>query len=210
MHRKCNNFRGYRKPTAREAKYISKCIFPFKVLIGYLLGTIAMLVCDWQILVLGAALYSMRGESMNPLQIFGMIGCLFVLFLFLTYFFGMRFLNCVAVRKGMYEVLEGNAEWIGLCKTYKMHTSHGIEEDHRSGQWIKDFVSIYGEEDKSVNSNIPQGAYVHQLIDGNALQFPVLLVKIRGKVRYVLPDWERISKHRTYSCYTPTRLDLIY
>ena len=210
MHRKCDNFRGYRKPTPREAEYISKRVYPFKVLVAYLLGTVAMLVCDWQILVMGVALYSMRGDNRNPLQIFGMVGCLLAVFLVFTYWVGVRFLNCVAIRKGMYEVLEGNAEWTGVSETVKRHTSYGIKEDFRSGQYITDFVSVYGEVDKRLNSNIPQGAYILQLINGKATDFPVLLVKIRGRVRYVIPDWKRILKHQKYSGYTPERLDLTY
>lgn len=210
MHRKCDNFRGYRKPTSREAEYISKRVYPVKVLIGYLAGTIMMLVSDWQVLVIGGALYSMRGTTINLLEIFGLVGCLSALFLVLTYWFGVRFLNCVSIHKGRYEVLEGNAEWVGVSELVKTQKSYGIEEELHSGQHITNFVSMYGEVDKRLNSNIPQGAYILQLINGRASEFPVLLIKIRGRVRYVIPDWERMSKHQRYSGYTPKRPDIMY
>lgn len=168
-----------------------------------------MIVCVWQMLKVGIILYRGYGENGEVMRVIGQIGIVLGLFLFLALWFAAGFLDSLCIQAGKYEVLEGNADWSDTYHTSYVNKGREEERIHNCTS-IRNFISIYGESSKWISTIVPKRARIFQLINTEVPQVPVLLIRVRGKVREVVPDWERISRDERYCYFTPRHRDLMY
>ena len=102
----------------------------------------------------------------------------------------------IKIRKGNYEVLEGTA----------VYTSYYLEDRNRYGEIfysydhvVEKFVSVTGEY-YEYRIEVPKYARIILRSDSER-DFPVLLVRVNGKVENAVPDWERIKRDPYYFDY---------
>lgn len=204
--RKCNNFMGYRRPSEREKDYIERtamkkgAIQAMAVVLG-LLG----------VFMLGLVRVIFAGELavMTPAEKGGIIGMVLVMLVIAVYVF-IRRRKYVNIREGRYDILEGTATYYSF-NIREHHVSRRGRNVSKNNyyQAVKDFVSVNGETDNvHMLLEVPQNAYIRNWSDGK--EFPVLLIRIDGKVGYAVTDWEKIQQHDRYREVAPVKRDMCY
>ena len=206
IFRKCNNFKGFRKPTKRENAYIAKVVIkkyesPLLFVIIFLLFSLILGILGLEWLAKLSDMGSVFGE--NTKKIIIVLG-LFILICILELFRGNK------LKKGKYEVLEGTATYYSYYSETSPHAPGGKKISYYHA--IKDFISIHGEIDKMGIGHIlciPDYAHVNDGW-GNGTDFPVLLIKVNGSVQHAIPDWEKVWQHPKYCQCRPQKRNIKY
>lgn len=206
IFRKCNDFKGFRKPTNRERAYIAKVVIkkyesPLLLVIIFLLLSLIIGILGLEWLAKLSDMGSVFGE--NTKKIIIVLG-LFILICILELFRGNK------LKKGKYEVLEGSATYYSYYSETSPHAPGGKKITYYHA--IKDFISIHGEIDKMGFGQIlciPDYAHVNDGW-GDGTDFPVLLIKVNGSVQHAIPDWEKVWQHPKYHQCLPQKRNIKY
>lgn len=203
--RKCNGFKCYRKPTQQEKEYISRAVYKKSELGAMVLVLFGMisLITLFMALELMSRLYD--GEELLGTGLY-VLSALFLIIIILTI---IELSYYASIKKGKYTLLEGTAAYYSYYSDTKHDESGNIRVRGNYYQAIKDFKSINGEYDKiPLTLKIPPYARIKSWDDGKS--FPVLLIKVKGKVRYAIPDWSILPTHPKYSTCEHVRNDISF
>ena len=112
-----------------------------------------------------------------------------------------------SIKRGRYTLLEGTATYYSNYSPTKRDESGNIRVSGKYYHAIKDFKSTNGEYDKiPLTLEIPQYARINNGDDGK--DFPILLIKVKGKVRHAIPNWSALQSHPKYTNCEPVRNDM--
>lgn len=198
MFRKCNSFKDYGKPTEQELEYISKVAyekyeFGAMIVILFLMTSLIMVFVGMELL---SRLYDGEALLENGLYV------LVALFMFIIILTIRELAYYADVKRGRYTLLEGIATYYSYYSRRTYDATRDIKRREKYYHAIKDFTSLNGERDKiSFVLKVPRYARVKDWNDGK--DFPILLVKVKGTVRYAIPDWSVIPTHPKYNICKP-------